>query len=66
MSAIEIKNNVIIDIGKAKLIDSTVMQNLKNFSEIYIKSGGECTIIGTDNHVAFSNHIYSSLKQKKK
>lgn len=66
LTSIEPSCDVLIDLSKAKLIDSTVMQFLKQYCEAYRKSGGQSKIIGIENHIAFSNHSFATLKLKRK
>ena len=47
---------VFFDLTEAELIDHTVMEFIHEFSEDYNLKGGQCQIIGLDEHHAYSQH----------
>lgn len=55
--------NVTIDLGKTKLVDHSVMENLEHFKHDYESYDySSVTIIGLENHKPLSNHPLSSRK----
>jgi MFS superfamily sulfate permease-like transporter len=62
LSAIPQGMNVIIDLSNTKLVDHSVMENLRHFKHDYISQGGALNIIGLDNHKTLSNHDLSARK----
>jgi MFS superfamily sulfate permease-like transporter len=56
--------NVTIDLGKTKLTDHTVLENLEHFKHDYETSGGKVEIIGLDHHKPLSDHHLSARKLK--
>lgn len=47
---------VFFDLTETDLIDHTVMEFIHHFAEDYNHAGGQCAIIGLDNHESFSDH----------
>lgn len=55
--------NVTIDLGKTKLVDHSVMENLEHFKHDYESYDySSVTIVGLENHKPLSNHPLSSRK----
>jgi len=54
---------IILDFSETKLVDHSVMEHLHDLELAYTKSGGTFTVIGLENHTAFSKHPYSTLKK---
>ena len=57
--------NVIIDLGKTKLTDHSVMENLEHFKHDYEHMGGKVTITGVHEHKALSAHHLATRKAPK-
>lgn len=55
--------NITIDLGKTKLVDHSVMENLEHFKQDYESyDNSSVTIVGLENHKPLSNHPLSSRK----
>jgi MFS superfamily sulfate permease-like transporter len=55
--------NITIDLGKTKLVDHSVMENLEHFKHDYESyDNSTVKIIGLDNHKPLSKHPLSSRK----
>lgn len=55
--------NITIDLGKTKLVDHSVMENLEHFKHDYESyDNSTVQIIGLENHKPLSNHPLSSRK----
>lgn len=55
--------NITIDLGKTKLVDHSVMENLEHFKHDYESyDNSTVKIIGLENHKPLSNHPLSSRK----
>ena len=44
------------DLSETNLIDHTVMEFIHHFADEYIANGGQCEIVGLDDHYAYSDH----------
>jgi len=53
------RKTVFFDLTEADLIDHTVMEFVHHFCEEYNHNGGECQIVGLDNHHSYSDHELS-------
>ncbi|WP_349432512.1 SulP family inorganic anion transporter [Methylomarinum sp. Ch1-1] len=56
LSELPMRKTIYFDLSDSDLIDHTVMEFIHHFSEDYQYAGGECLIIGLENHRAFSAH----------
>lgn len=57
------QKTVFFDLSDAKLIDHTVMEFIHHFTNEYINAGGQCEIVGLDEHHAYSNHHLASRRK---
>jgi len=55
---------ILIDFSQTRLVDHTVMENIHNFEQAYIRNGGQFTVVGLEKHVPFSKHAFASRKNK--
>lgn len=55
--------NVQIDLGKTRLVDHSVMENLHHFQHEYEENGGHCEILGLDDHKPLSTHKLAARKK---
>lgn len=44
------------DLSETDLIDHTVMEFIDHFADEYVANGGQCEIVGLDEHHAYSDH----------
>ena len=44
------------DLSETNLIDHTVMEFIHHFADEYVANGGQCEIVGLDEHHAYSDH----------
>ena len=44
------------DLSETDLIDHTVMEFIHHFADEYVANGGQCEIVGLDEHHAYSDH----------
>lgn len=56
--------NVRIDLKNTSLVDHSVMENLHHFQHDYEAAGGQCQIIGLEQHQPLSNHKLAARRQK--
>ena len=59
LEAVPETEDVIVDFSMCEFVDHTVMENLNNFQELFIKKGGHFEIIGLDMHDADSKHPFA-------
>jgi MFS superfamily sulfate permease-like transporter len=52
-----------INFADTKLVDHTVMENLKEMKSKYEQSGGKFVIIGMEEHKSFSQNRVSARKK---
>jgi MFS superfamily sulfate permease-like transporter len=64
IARIPIGQKITIDLSKTRLIDHTVMENLKHFKDDYESNVGKVLIIGLDNHIAMSQHPLAARKKR--
>ncbi len=57
--------HVTIDLQGTKLVDHSVMENLKHYKHDYEESGGSVKIMGLDKHTPLSSHPLSAQKKAK-
>jgi MFS superfamily sulfate permease-like transporter len=57
------QKKVYFDLSEADLIDHTVMEFIHHFSEEYKHGGGQCEIVGLDDHHAYSNHHLAARRK---
>ena len=57
------EKKVFFDLSDAELIDHTVMEFIHHFTDEYNHSGGQCEIVGLDEHHAYSNHHLASRRK---
>jgi MFS superfamily sulfate permease-like transporter len=55
--------HIIINFEKTRLVDHSVMENLHNFENEYVRGGGTFVIIGLDGHTPLSKHSLASRKK---
>ncbi|MBV7269098.1 SulP family inorganic anion transporter [Winogradskyella luteola] len=51
--------DVIIDFSLCEFVDNTVMENLNNYRNLFIKRGGHFDVVGLDLHDADSKHPFA-------
>lgn len=59
LDAIPEDQDVIIDFSLCSFVDHTVMENMHNYHELFIKRGGHFDVIGLDMHNSDSEHPYA-------
>ncbi len=59
LDAIPEDKDVIVDFSMCEFVDHTVMENLNNYQELFIKRGGHFEVIGLDMHDADSKHPFA-------
>jgi MFS superfamily sulfate permease-like transporter len=64
IAAIPAGKTVIIDFSKASFIDHTVMEFVDHFRADYNARGGDCSIVGLENHEPFSDHPLAARRAK--
>jgi MFS superfamily sulfate permease-like transporter len=57
------QQTVFFDLSASELIDHTVMEFIHHFTHEYNLAGGQCEIVGLDNHESFSNHHLSARRK---
>jgi len=57
------QKNVFFDLSNAELIDHTVMEFIHHFTDEYNRAGGQCQIVGLDEHRAYSKHHLASRRK---
>ena len=55
---------IYFDLSETELIDHTVMESIQHFAEDYVHEGGECHIVGLDDHEPFSDHALAGRRKK--
>jgi MFS superfamily sulfate permease-like transporter len=55
--------HIIINFERTRLVDHSVMENLHNFENAYVRGGGTFVIIGLDGHTPLSKHNLASRKK---
>ncbi|NBV75516.1 MAG: SulP family inorganic anion transporter [Methylococcaceae bacterium] len=50
------KKTLYFDLSETDLIDHTVMEFIHHFADEYVANGGQCEIVGLDEHHAYSDH----------
>jgi MFS superfamily sulfate permease-like transporter len=59
IEAIPETEDVIVDFSLCKFVDHTVMENLNNYRELFIKRGGHFEVLGLDLHDTDSKHPFA-------
>ena len=59
IEAIPETEDVIVDFSLCKFVDHTVMENLNNYQELFIKRGGHFEVLGLDLHDTDSKHPFA-------
>lgn len=59
LDAIPESSDVIVDFSMCSFVDHTVMENLHNYQEIFLKKGGHFEVVGLDMHGAESEHPFA-------
>ncbi|PQV49569.1 MFS superfamily sulfate permease-like transporter [Jejuia pallidilutea] len=59
LDAIPEDQDVIVDFSLCSFVDHTVMENMHNYHELFIKRGGHFDVIGLDMHNSDSEHPYA-------
>lgn len=62
LEAIPENQDVIVDFSKCHFVDHTVMENLHNFQEVFLKKGGHFEVVGLDMHGAKTEHPFALRK----
>jgi MFS superfamily sulfate permease-like transporter len=57
------KKSIYFDLSEAHLIDHTVMEFVHDFSNEYTHAGGQCRIVGLDDHEPFSDHPLAARRK---
>jgi MFS superfamily sulfate permease-like transporter len=55
---------IVIDFDQARIVDHTVLENLSQFKNEYIRKGGVCSISGLEQHRSFADHQHSTRVKK--
>ncbi len=59
LDAISEDNDVIVDFSMCEFVDHTVMENLHNYQNLFIKKGGHFDVVGLDMHEADTKHPFA-------
>ncbi|WP_340156278.1 SulP family inorganic anion transporter [uncultured Winogradskyella sp.] len=59
LDAVPENSDVIIDFSLCKFVDHTVMENLNNYRDLFIKRDGHFDVIGLDLHDSDSKHPFA-------
>lgn len=59
IDAIPETEDVVVDLSMCEFVDHTVMDNLSNYQDVFLKRGGHFEIIGLDLHGAESKHPFA-------
>jgi MFS superfamily sulfate permease-like transporter len=54
---------IVVNVGKTKLVDHTVMEALHAYETDYQRNGGKFSISGLEDHRAMSEHSHASRKR---
>ncbi len=65
LSSLPAQKTIYFDLSEADLIDHTVMEFMADFAEDYRRSGGQCNIVGLDNHRSYSDHPHAVHRKSK-
>lgn len=57
------QKKVFFDLSESELIDHTVMEFIHHFTEEYNQAGGQCEIVGLDEHETFSDHHLAARRK---
>lgn len=57
------QQKVFFDLSESDLIDHTVMEFIHHFTDEYNLAGGQCEIVGLDNHESFSDHHLAARRK---
>ena len=57
------KKTIFFDLTNADLIDHTVMEFIEHFSEDYSRQGGQCEIVGLEEHRSYSSHPLAARRK---
>lgn len=57
------QQKVFFDLSEAELIDHTVMEFIHHFTDDYNHGGGQCQIVGLDNHQSFGDHHLAARRK---
>lgn len=63
LSELPKQQTVFFDLSETKMIDHTVMEFIDHFCEDYRQRGGQCEIVGLDQHLAYSDHPHAVRKR---
>ena len=55
--------HIIIDFDRTRLVDHSVMENLHNFEQAYVRAGGTFVVTGLEGHTPLSKHALASRKK---
>ncbi|MEQ1560326.1 MAG: SulP family inorganic anion transporter [Methyloglobulus sp.] len=58
------KKIIFFDLSQTELVDHTVMEFIHHFAEEYGHNGGQCSIVGLDEHEPFSDHHLAGRRKK--
>ncbi len=58
------KKTIFFDLSAVGLVDHTVMEFIHHFAEEYQHNGGQCSIVGLDQHEPFSDHHLAGRRKK--
>lgn len=59
LSTLPPQKTIFFDLSETDLIDHTVMEFMAEFAEDYRRRGGQCQIVGLDNHRSYSDHPHA-------
>lgn len=57
------RKTLFFDLSDSELIDHTVMEFIHQFAEDYHRLGGECEIVGLENHRPYSKHHLAARRK---
>lgn len=59
LDAISEDMDVVVDFSMCEFVDHTVMENLQNYRELFLKRGGHFEVLGLDMHDTKSEHPFA-------
>lgn len=59
LDAIPESEDAVVDFSMCEFVDHTVMENLNNYQELFIKKGGHFEVVGLDLHDTDSEHPFA-------
>ena len=59
LDAVKENQDVIVDFSLCEFVDHTVMENLNNYRDLFLKRGGHFEVVGLDMHDTDSKHPFA-------